>query len=114
MSTTTSTTGIVIRHVYPDDREALERLATVDSANVPEGSLLVAEVDGELLAALALEDGAVIADPFRATTHLVALLRLHAEHARDDRRSPSRRLAGALRAAAHLLAPRGGSSARAA
>lgn len=70
---------ITIRPAYGDDTEALHRLAILDSApEVPAGPLLLAEVDGELQAALALRTGAVIADPFRPTASLVALLRQHA------------------------------------
>jgi hypothetical protein len=40
--------------------------------------VLVAEVAGELWAALEIDSGAVIADPFRPSGELVELLRLHA------------------------------------
>jgi hypothetical protein len=39
----------------------------------------VAEVGGEIVAALAIETGSVIANPFRNTAQLVALLRLRAD-----------------------------------
>ena len=68
--------GITIRFAYPDDAEALARLAALDSNTVPAGPLLVAEVDGELWAAVSVASKAsVIADPFRHTAELVALLR---------------------------------------
>jgi hypothetical protein len=41
--------------------------------------MLLAEVDGEVQAALSLRDGSTIADPFRSTLHILALLRTHAE-----------------------------------
>jgi hypothetical protein len=50
------------------------RLAALDSAELLEQPALVAEVDGELRAALSLRDGAVIADPFHRTEALVDLL----------------------------------------
>ena len=69
---------ITIRPGYADDHVALVRLAALDSASVPVEPLLVAELDGELSAALSLRDGMAIADPFRPTADIVALLRAHA------------------------------------
>lgn len=66
--------SVTIRDAFPDDALALVRLATLDSAEVPPQPILVAEVNGELRAALSLRDGAVIADPFRRTQALVELL----------------------------------------
>ncbi len=86
---------VTLRPAYADDAIALERLAVLDSATVPPGRLLVAEVEGELWAALAPERGAVIADPFRSTAPLVALLRARAATAsprRRDRRAVLRPL----------------------
>jgi hypothetical protein len=73
---------ITIRPGYADDERALYRLAALDSAaGVPPAPLLVAELDGELSAALSLTDGSSIADPFRPTADIVALLRAHAGQA---------------------------------
>lgn len=79
---------VTVRPAYADDGQALARLAALDSVQVPGGRLLVAEVDGELLAALSLLDGSTIADPFHRTRHLVELLHLHA---RASTAAPSRR-----------------------
>jgi hypothetical protein len=76
---TTSGTPIVIRRAYPDDAHALARLGQLDATRLPEDSYLVAEVEGELKAALGLDSGAVAADPFHASAPLVRLLRMHAE-----------------------------------
>src|SRR5437588_431569 len=74
-----NTSEITIRPEYPDDELALVRLATLDSSNGPPvRPLLLAEVDGELRAALSLRDGSEIADPFHSTAAIVALLRRHA------------------------------------
>ena len=43
--------------------------------------MLLAEVEGDIPAALELETGTVYANPFRRTAHLVALLELHAKAA---------------------------------
>jgi hypothetical protein len=75
-----SNAAITIRPAYADDEAALNRLAALDSAeHAPAAPVLLAEVDGEVQAALSLRDGAAIADPFRATLHILALLRTHAE-----------------------------------
>ena len=88
-------TQILIRPGYADDERALIRLAALDSAaGPPHAPLLLAEVDGELAAALSLHDGAVIADPFRPTTQILALLRAHAAAVRP---TPSKRRRRALR-----------------
>ena len=68
---------IVIRLAAADDAVGLERLADLDSARPPTGPVLVAEQGGALCAALELDTGRVVADPFVDTTRLVALLRAH-------------------------------------
>jgi hypothetical protein len=74
-----TTPTITIRPNYADDEVALIRLAALDSSPaVPAGPLLLAEIDGEIRAALSLGDGSVIADPFHATADVVELLRVHA------------------------------------
>jgi hypothetical protein len=69
---------LTIRHASAADLPALGRLAALDSRRVPNGELFVGEVDGRLLAALSIDTGAVIADPFEHTAPLVELLRVHA------------------------------------
>jgi hypothetical protein len=69
---------ISIRAAVPADGPVLTRLAALDSKPVPFGQVLLAEVDGEPLAAIDLRDRAVIADPFARTAELVQLLRVHA------------------------------------
>jgi hypothetical protein len=80
------TTGstVVMRAARGSDGPALERLASLDSKRLARGDMLVAEVDGRIDAAIAL-DGGVIANPFRPTADVVALLELHAERARGER-----------------------------
>ena len=73
--------GFTIRFAYPDDEPALRRLAALDSQPLPEAPLLVAEVGGELWAAVTIGgEPRAIADPFRHTAALVALLRERADH----------------------------------
>ena len=71
------------RDATDDDAADLMRLARLDSQDRPPAGRLVVAVDGgELVAAIAVESGACIADPFKATAAVVALLRLKAEERR--------------------------------
>ena len=83
---------LTIRPADLADLAALDRLAALDSGSAPTGDVLVAEVGGELWAAVEIDSGAAIADPFRPSADLVELLRLHA---RGERR-PARRALGRL------------------
>jgi hypothetical protein len=69
---------VTLRLASADDARRLRRLAQLDSARVPSGAVLIAEVEGCLQAALPLDGGAPIADPFRRSADLVALLRMRA------------------------------------
>jgi hypothetical protein len=89
--TTATDTAITIRRATEDDDLAVRRLAQLDGARLPEGDLLVAEVGGELRAALRIADRAYVADPFFPSKELVGLLDMRAkrlrreEHSRVDR-----------------------------
>jgi hypothetical protein len=91
---------ITIRPAYPDDRAALQRLAGLDSATVPDGPLLVAEIDGQLRVAVSTVDLRAIADPFFLTASVVELIKQHIERA-EARTSRRRRLLGRLTPALH-------------
>jgi hypothetical protein len=71
--------GVTLRAARPDDAPDVTRIAALDSRRVPSGPLLLAEENGILRAAFSTTTGAVVADPFTATEHLVALLRRHAQ-----------------------------------
>jgi hypothetical protein len=75
---------VTIRHAHPADLHDLERLATLDSRRVPSGELFVAEVGDQLVAAVSIDTGAVIANPFEPTAAVVDLLRVHAEAVRPQ------------------------------
>jgi len=66
---------ITIRPAYAEDEVAVRRLAALDSAPVPCGALMLAEVDGELRVAVSADGRKAIADPFHRTLELVALVR---------------------------------------
>jgi hypothetical protein len=78
MPAITTAPSVLIRAARGSDGPALRRLAALDSSVVPAGELLVAEADGELVAARALTSDATIADPFRPTEDVRALLALRA------------------------------------
>jgi len=90
MQPTMTLPTIQIRLARPDDEATLLRLAALDSAPAPHGDVLVAPVGGEILAAVALDSGRAIADPFRHTADLVELLHTRAhrigERGSDDDR----------------------------
>jgi hypothetical protein len=75
--------GVTIRWAVPADLAGLERVAALDSQRLPAGPLLVAEVGGQIWAALSQLDGIAIADPFRPSGDLVRLLRIRASQLRE-------------------------------
>ena len=74
-----SNTALTIRRATATDAFALRRLAAIDSASPPTGDVLLAEMGEELWAAVSIDTGAAIADPFRPSADLVDLLRFRAE-----------------------------------
>ena len=80
---------LTIRHATSTDFPALERLAALDSHRIPSGELFVGEVDGRLLAAMSIDTGSVIADPFEHTASIVELLQVHARAARPGAALPA-------------------------
>lgn len=82
---------VVIRIARSVDTPALRRLSELDSRPTSPHSL-VAEIDGEVLAALPLDGGSAAADPFRPTAQLVAMLELRASQLRGTGTVPKRRL----------------------
>lgn len=97
---------LTIRHSREDgsDLAALRRLAELDSAHLPGGLMLMAEVDGELRAAVTSDGSAIIADPFHRTRHLVALLQV--SRAAERRYTPSLGWRSRLAHISNVLHPR--------
>lgn len=94
---------VTIRYADSLDVRGLAALSALDSAQSLRLPALVAEVEGELHAALSLVDAAVIADPFRPTLELVELLRIRAEQLAAEPQVRARMwLRAALRAARAL------------
>ena len=86
--------SLVLRPATTADSADLERLAALDSARPLTGDVMLARVDGDLRAALSLETGRSVADPFYPSLALVPLLRTAAGEGRSRRRT--RRLAARL------------------
>ena len=73
-----SRSSIVIRAARPADDEAIGRLARLSDRRVPAAALLVAEVDGALVAAAPVDGGTALTDPFAVTVDVTELLALRA------------------------------------
>ena len=76
---------LTLRYATAADADALRRLAQLDSAHVPAGTVLAAAVDGDVWAAVSIEHGDAVADPFRPTGELVSLLHERARQLRRQR-----------------------------
>ena len=70
--------AVTLRHYLAEDHGPLARLAALDSSKPPPQPLVVAEVGGELRAAVSLGDGSLVADPFHLTQGVAELLRAYA------------------------------------
>jgi hypothetical protein len=77
--------NVEIRLAWASDAPGLVKLAQLDSAlaaaaelpaRAAAGDVLVATVEGKLVAALSIRDGLLVSDPFRRTGTLLALLEL--------------------------------------
>lgn len=95
---------VTVRLASPSDARGLLRLAALDSASVPEGPTVVAEVDRELVAAMPLDGGETIAHPFHRTAAVVQMLELRAGQLRAGTAPSPRRVRGFARGL--RLAPR--------
>ena len=93
------TSPLVLRPSTAADAASLERLAALDSARPLTGEVMLAHAGGDVRAALSLETGRVVADPFYPSAELVELLRAASGNA--PRRSRRRR---AMRVARPALA----------
>ena len=83
-------TTLTIRTATPNDSEALERLAQLDSSQAPQGPVLVGEVGSELWAAISLQDYKVVSDPFRPSGEIAFLLVERARQMRRRQNAPGR------------------------
>ena len=74
---------ITIRPSREEDAPAVEQLAELEERGVPRGPLLLADVEGTVEAAVAIETGEALANPFVPSEEVVSLL----EHRADQLRA---------------------------
>jgi hypothetical protein len=94
--------SVVLRLCSVHDDDALARLALLEGRPEPRGRYVLAEVDGEIVAAVPLRGGEPLSDPFRPTAHLLPLLRLRAAQLEAQ---PRPRIETAKAIAARMLHP---------
>jgi hypothetical protein len=85
---------VVIRYARPDEADALATLAQLDSSRTPRGAVIVADVQGELWAAVSVEDGHAVANPFRPSGELTFRLSERAREIHGAGRDRTRRPRG--------------------
>jgi hypothetical protein len=90
---------VSIRRLGEADTEALARVSGRDSAARPAGEVLGAELDGELIAAISIGTGEIVADPFVRTAAARSLLVLRAAQLRESHADGHRRRHGLRRLA---------------
>jgi hypothetical protein len=82
---------IAVRLATADDQPALDRLTALDSREPLVAPALIGELDNYAVAAISLNNGDLIADPFVPTIEIAQLLRLRA-HQLVGQPRPRRRL----------------------
>jgi hypothetical protein len=94
---------LTIRWATPDDAAPLARLAQLDDSRPPRGVVLLAEVgqERELWAAISLDDGHLVADPFRLSGELAFDLAQRARRLKRAERGRMGRLPRVFPAGAH-------------
>ncbi|HWF25873.1 MAG TPA: hypothetical protein VG275_10520 [Solirubrobacteraceae bacterium] len=70
---------VELRPAGAEEAGIVRDLAALDDAPALEGQVLLALIDGRAVAALSLDDGRVVANPFVPTVKVVAVLRMRAE-----------------------------------
>lgn len=88
---------VTVRHAHTGDEAALRHLAVLDSGDAPAGPALVAESETRILAALPLDGGRAIADPFVPTAELLDLLELRRSQLERRHTGSGPRLASRVR-----------------
>ena len=79
---------LALRVAQTDEAPVVRRLAALDDARPLAGDVLLALVDGEAVAAVSLDDGRVVANPFLHTADTVRLLSLRATQLSEPPASP--------------------------
>ena len=80
------TATLTLRPATDADADAIARLVEMEEADTLTGEILLAELDGYVIAALTVGDDRAVADIFRPTADIVALLRERRDHVLRARR----------------------------
>jgi hypothetical protein len=95
--------GLTVRAATQRDTDAVRLLAALEGVQMPTGPVLVAQVGDDVRAALPLDGGSALADPFQPSAHIVELLEFRARQLRvmdeHEHHSLLPRIRGVLRAA---------------
>jgi hypothetical protein len=83
--------AVLLRLSHVGDAAALARLAQLEGRAIPLRRHVVAELRGDLVAAVPLGPGSALADPFEETAHLIPLLELRARQLAHARPRPHKR-----------------------
>ena len=78
--------AVLVRRATARDAARLRTLALLDDRRLGEGPFLVAELTGEVLAAMSLSTGRIVADPFRRTRDAEDLMRVRARQIAEHER----------------------------
>ncbi len=93
--------AVLVRRATGRDAGRIRTLALLDDRRLSDGPHIVAELCGEVVAAISLSSGQVVADPFRRTRDAADLLRMRAAQiAERERLVEAARAGHALRPAA--------------
>jgi hypothetical protein len=87
---TTTASPITLRPATAVDSPWLDRLAGLEMRPLPDGPLLLAERDEQIVALVSESTLEALADPFQRTADVVALLRRHAVARRNARPARTR------------------------
>lgn len=87
-----SMSSTVLRRPALHEAATVRQIALLDSTRPLQGEVMVAEVEGRIVAAVSLTDGRVVADPFVPSGPAAGMLRDHVDRLRGaestSRRSP--------------------------
>jgi hypothetical protein len=67
---------------FSTESEPVDRLAALAGRIAPRGPVMLAELDGQPVAAIGIADGTTVADPARSTPDITILLRMRRIEAR--------------------------------
>ena len=70
--------AVLVRRARATDAASIRTLAYLDDRRLSDGPFLVAEIAGDVIAAMSMSSGQIVADPFRRTRDAEELLRLRA------------------------------------